>query len=111
MHGPRRRFSQADSPKTILDVGCGFGGTSRTLAKKYPEASIKAITISPEQQKRATELAVEQGVGNAEFMLMDALNMDFPDNSFDLVWACESGATSHGSPNLHHLPPISVWSS
>lgn len=22
---------------------------------------------------------------------MDALKMDFPDNSFDLVWACESG--------------------
>lgn len=22
---------------------------------------------------------------------MDALKMEFPDNSFDLVWACESG--------------------
>ena len=22
---------------------------------------------------------------------MDALKMDFPDNTFDLVWACESG--------------------
>jgi MPBQ/MSBQ methyltransferase len=22
---------------------------------------------------------------------MDALNMEFPDNTFDLVWACESG--------------------
>jgi ubiquinone/menaquinone biosynthesis C-methylase UbiE len=22
---------------------------------------------------------------------MDALKMDWPDNSFDLVWACESG--------------------
>ena len=23
--------------------------------------------------------------------VMDALKMDFPDNSFDLVWGCESG--------------------
>jgi ubiquinone/menaquinone biosynthesis C-methylase UbiE len=23
--------------------------------------------------------------------VMDALKMDWPDNSFDLVWACESG--------------------
>ena len=23
--------------------------------------------------------------------VMDALKMDFPDNTFDLVWACESG--------------------
>jgi MPBQ/MSBQ methyltransferase len=22
---------------------------------------------------------------------MDALKMDFPDNTFDIVWACESG--------------------
>lgn len=28
---------------------------------------------------------------NAEFMVVDALNMDFADNSFDYVWACESG--------------------
>lgn len=26
-----------------------------------------------------------------KFQVMDALKMDFPDNSFDLVWACESG--------------------
>lgn len=25
------------------------------------------------------------------FQVMDALNMEFPENSFDLVWACESG--------------------
>jgi SAM-dependent methyltransferase len=41
--------------------------------------------------KRATELAKEQGVTNAEFLVMDALDMQFPDNSFDYVWACESG--------------------
>jgi MPBQ/MSBQ methyltransferase len=30
-------------------------------------------------------------VTNAEFLVMDALRMDFPDDSFDYVWACESG--------------------
>ena len=30
-------------------------------------------------------------MGNAQFLVMDALNMAFPDNSFDYVWACESG--------------------
>jgi MPBQ/MSBQ methyltransferase len=43
------------------------------------------------QVKRGTELANEQGVGNAKFMVKDALKMEFPDNSFDIVWACESG--------------------
>ncbi|CAM9200019.1 unnamed protein product [Heterosigma akashiwo] len=78
-------------PATFLDVGCGFGGTSRHVAKKLPNTKVTGITISPKQVERATELAVEQGVPNAEFKLVDALEMSFPDNSFDFVWACESG--------------------
>jgi MPBQ/MSBQ methyltransferase len=32
-----------------------------------------------------------EGIPNAKFQVMDALAMEFPENSFDLVWACESG--------------------
>jgi len=84
-------FAKADAPQKVLDVGCGIGGTSRYIAKKFPEASVTGITISPEQQRRATQLAEERGVGNAKFELCDALDMKYEDNSFDLVWACESG--------------------
>lgn len=49
------------------------------------------ITLSKSQVKRGTELAAEQGLGNCSFQVMDALHMDFPDDTFDLVWACESG--------------------
>lgn len=79
-------------PAKILDVGCGIGGTSRYLAKKFgPETQVTGITISPAQQKRATQLAEERDLPNANFEVMDALNMTYPDNSFDVVWACESG--------------------
>jgi MPBQ/MSBQ methyltransferase len=65
---------------------------SRYLAKRFGEsASVVGITLSGNQAKRAATLAQEQNVTNAEFRVMDALAMDFPDNSFDLVWACESG--------------------
>jgi len=40
---------------------------------------------------RGKELALSQGVHNVDFKVMNALSMDYPDNSFDLVWACESG--------------------
>jgi MPBQ/MSBQ methyltransferase len=79
-------------PARVLDVGCGIGGTSRHLAKRLgPKSKVQGITLSPNQVKRATELAAEQGVDNASFQVMNALEMDFPDDTFDLVWACESG--------------------
>ena len=80
------------TPRTVLDVGCGIGGASRHLAKGFGEGtSVTGITLSPKQVSRAKELAEQQGVRNADFRVMNALAMDFPDNSFDLVWACESG--------------------
>ena len=81
-----------DSEAKVLDVGCGFGGTSRYLAKKLgPKSSVVGITLSPRQVKRGTELAQEQGVPNAKFQVTNALNMTFANNTFDIVWACESG--------------------
>ena len=82
-----------DTGAKVLDVGCGFGGTSRYLAKALgPKSDVTGITLSPKQVERGTQLAVEQGVANnTNFMVMDALKMEFPDNSFDIVWACESG--------------------
>ena len=80
------------TPKSVLDVGCGIGGASRHLAKGFGEGtSVTGITLSPKQVERATELAQRQGIANVNFRVMNALAMGFPDNSFDLVWACESG--------------------
>ncbi len=76
-------------PKTtVLDVGCGIGGSSRILAKDYG-FEVTGITISPKQVQRATELT-SQGV-TAKFQVDDALALSFPDNSFDVVWSIEAG--------------------
>ena len=80
------------APAKVLDVGCGIGGSTRYLARKFgPSTSMTGITLSPNQVARATQLAADGGLGNCEFRVMDALAMQFPDNTFDLVWACESG--------------------
>ncbi|NJR22665.1 MAG: methyltransferase domain-containing protein [Richelia sp. CSU_2_1] len=73
---------------TVLDVGCGIGGSSRILAKDYG-FKVTGITISPQQVKRATELTPE-GV-DAQFQIDDAMAMSFPDASFDVVWSIEAG--------------------
>lgn len=84
-------WSGTNSPKKILDVGCGIGGTSRHLAKRFPDAEVVGITLSPEQVQRATKLADEAGLKNVRFEVVNALDMSFADGSFDLVWGCESG--------------------
>jgi MPBQ/MSBQ methyltransferase len=73
----------------ILDVGCGIGGSSRILAKYYG-FNVTGITISPAQVKRARELT-PFGL-NCNFQVMDALNLEFDDGSFDGVWSVEAGA-------------------
>lgn len=72
---------------TILDVGCGFGGTALYLAKKLG-AKVTGITISPVQVEMANTSA-ERERADATFLLMDAEEMDF-DQRFDVVWSTES---------------------
>ncbi len=82
---------------TVLDVGCGIGGSSRILAKDYG-FSVTGITISPQQVQRAGELTPE-GV-DARFAVDDAMNLSFPDGSFDVVWSIEAGP---------HMPDKAVF--
>ncbi|ERT05022.1 ubiE/COQ5 methyltransferase family protein [Lyngbya aestuarii BL J] len=73
---------------TVLDVGCGIGGSSRILAQDYG-FDVTGVTISPQQVKRAQELTPE-GL-SAKFQVDDAMALSFPDESFDVVWSIEAG--------------------
>ncbi|XZO03076.1 MAG: methyltransferase domain-containing protein [Microcoleus sp.] len=112
--------TQLSEPYNILDVGCGIGGSTLYLTEKFSsvagnnfrlddevdrnfsrspgqsktETRITAtgITLSPVQANRAKERAKMAGLeNNVNFLVADALNTPFPDNSFDLVWSLESG--------------------
>ncbi|MDJ0555550.1 MAG: methyltransferase domain-containing protein [Microcoleaceae cyanobacterium MO_207.B10] len=78
-------------PTSILDVGCGIGGSSLYLAEKF-NASVTGITLSPVQANRAKERAESANLSQqTNFLVADALEMPFADASFDLVWSLESG--------------------
>lgn len=53
-------------PATVLDVGCGVGGTSRMLARRWPEAKVTGVTLSKGQVERGMQLTREQGITNCE---------------------------------------------
>ncbi|MBI3915055.1 MAG: class I SAM-dependent methyltransferase [Chloroflexi bacterium] len=74
----------------ILDAGCGVGGTSIWLAKRY-NAQVVGITPVADQIERARRYAREQGVDErVSFEQQDYTSTDFPDASFDIVVAMES---------------------
>jgi MPBQ/MSBQ methyltransferase len=81
-------LDQLPANSTVLDVGCGIGGSSRILAQDYG-FKVTGITISPQQVKRAQELTPPHLT--AQFSVDDALSLSFADESFDVVWSIEAG--------------------
>ena len=74
----------------ILDAGCGMGGSSIYLSKKY-HSQVLGITISPVQVKMAEVAAASEHAEHVSFILGDALDMKgLEDESFDMVWSLES---------------------
>ena len=57
----------ADSPATVVDLGCGSGELTATLAERWPAARVTGIDSSPEMIDRAEQLD-----SPAEFRLADA---------------------------------------
>ncbi len=81
----------------VLDVGCGVGGPAREIAK-FTGANIIGLNNNDYQIERATRYAEKEGLsGQLNYVKGDFMQMNFPDASFDAVYAIE--ATVH-APSL-----------
>jgi ubiquinone/menaquinone biosynthesis C-methylase UbiE len=69
----------------ILDVACGKGATTRYLCRYYPPSRVTGINISETQLATCRENAPA-----CRFLLMDAVDLQFPDNSFDSIICVEA---------------------
>jgi ubiquinone/menaquinone biosynthesis C-methylase UbiE len=72
---------------SVLDVGCGPGSITCDFADLVAPAQVIGLDRSADVVAHAAELAAGRGVENVEFRTGNIYDLDFPDESFDLVHA------------------------
>ena len=73
--------------RRVLDIGCGIGGPAFVLASKYG-ANVTGIDIEPQLIDQARNRAERLGLSSScEFVKVDPGPMQFPDESFDVVFS------------------------
>ena len=70
----------------VLDIGCGYGATARTLARDH-NVDVTGLTISESQHRFACQQAAEHPRANV--LLRDCLENGFESDSFDRIVSIE----------------------
>lgn len=82
------------SPRSALDVACGFGKTTFSLKRRWPDADVVGVDLSAPCLALARRMASDRGL-SIDWRQGDAEHLAFGDESFDLVTITMS---------LHELP-------
>jgi ubiquinone/menaquinone biosynthesis C-methylase UbiE len=85
--------------RAILDLGCGFGKSTRPFCERAQDARVEALDLAVPCLKLAARTAAEAGARNVRFRQADARDTRYADASFDLVTS---------TMLLHEMPPPAV---
>lgn len=91
-----KRLEITEGKKTLVDLGCGMGGTMRYALKKNKNLSAFGVTLSEFQTKKGNDLL--KGF-NGTILKENYNNTSFFSNSFDAALAIESFCHSGHSSN------------
>ena len=72
----------------VLEVGCGVGAQTKTIAFQNPEVSFTSIDLSPESIAQARLTIEALGLNNVQFLEADLHQLPFSENTFDHVFFC-----------------------
>jgi SAM-dependent methyltransferase len=72
----------------VLEVGCGVGAQTITLAKNSPEALITSIDISEDSVKEAKKNIDAEGFPNVNFRQADIFELPRDLGTFDHIFIC-----------------------
>ena len=73
---------------TVLEVGCGVGAQTVTLAKRSPGARFTSIDVSAGSLAEAARKVDAAGFANVTFRQADLFSLPFDAGAFDHVFVC-----------------------
>ncbi len=86
-------------PKRMLDMGCGFGKSTRPFYENLRETQIEAVDLAAPCLELAASEAARVQADNIRFRQVNAFATDYEPGSFDLVTS---------TMLLHELPPEEI---
>ncbi len=98
LHKAFARDIPLESPKTILDLACGFGKTTFSLKQRYPDATVEGIDLSAPCLRLGRRMATEMDLA-IDWRQGDIEHLPQEDGSVDLATA---------TMTLHELPLDSI---
>src|SRR4030095_2585100 len=84
------------SPSRVLDMGCGFGKSTRPFYETLKDAEVEGVDLSAPCLRLGARAAAAAGAKRVRFRQMDCARTDYADGSFDLVTS---------TMLLHEMPP------
>ena len=74
---------------SVLDVGCGFGGTVAHINEHYTGMKLVGLNLDERQLARAREMVLPLADNTIQFQQGNACALPYPDQSYDVVLAVE----------------------
>jgi len=84
------QMAKVDDGQQILDVGCGYGGTLRSLNEHFEGLSLVGLNISLPQLAEANRRIVPRKGNTVELVAGNGCTLPLGDGGFDRVMAVES---------------------
>jgi SAM-dependent methyltransferase len=72
----------------VLEVGCGIGAQTLTLARNSPDAAITAVDIAASSVAEAARRVRAAGLTNVRFARADIFALPYAPGSFDHLFVC-----------------------
>lgn len=89
------RAAPIDADTRVLDIGAGYGGAARLLAKEHG-CHVTALNLAEAENERNRAMTREQGLDDKIDVIDGAFeSMPFDDGAFDLIW-CQDAILHSG---------------